>query len=177
MYVTSHGFGHLNRTAAVVNRVPLDVRVTIRSHANLFEHWRERLPGRRELEAYVSDAGAVNPPGDSAATDGAATLERAARCHAEAMARLDDEVARLRERGSRPCSATRRRCPWWRPAAPGVPGFLMSNFTWADIYAPYARAVGTARGLAVVAELRPPIARPRRRSGWNRPCACPGCHR
>jgi hypothetical protein len=35
-----------------------------------------------------------------------------------------------------------------------VPGFLMSNFTWADIYAPYARAVGTARAKRLVAELR-----------------------
>ncbi len=43
VYVTSHGFGHLNRTAAVLNQVPVDVPVTIRSHSNLFEHWRERL--------------------------------------------------------------------------------------------------------------------------------------
>ena len=74
VYVTSHGFGHLNRTAAVLNRVPEDVPVTIRSHRNLFEHWHERLKRPADLEHYVSDAGAVNPPGDSAATDPVATL-------------------------------------------------------------------------------------------------------
>ena len=69
--------------------------------------------------AYVSDAGAVNPPGDSAATDRPATLELAARCHAEAMARLDDEVARWsKSRGLRPFSATRRPFRWWPPGAP-----------------------------------------------------------
>ena len=53
VYVTSHGFGHLNRTAAVLNRVPADVPVTIRSNSNLFEHWRERLKRPAELEHYV----------------------------------------------------------------------------------------------------------------------------
>ena len=153
VYVTSHGFGHLNRTAAVLNQVPADVPVTIRSNSNLFEHWRERLKRPAELEHYVADTGAVNPPGDSAATDPVATLELAMRFHGEVMAGLDDQVRRLREQepGALLCDA---------PAAPlvaarraNVPGFLMSNFTWADIYAPYARAVG-GEALRFVADLR-----------------------
>ena len=32
-YVTSHGFGHLNRSCAVINKIPLDVPVTIRSRS------------------------------------------------------------------------------------------------------------------------------------------------
>ncbi len=35
----------------------------------------------------------------------------------------------------------------------GVPGFLTANFTWADIYAPYARALGGA-ATRLVADLR-----------------------
>src|SRR5262249_38923303 len=35
----------------------------------------------------------------------------------------------------------------------GVPGFLMANFTWADIYAPYARSLG-GDAMRLVAELR-----------------------
>ena len=98
VYVTSHGFGHLNRTAAVLNRVPVDVPLLIRCHSNLFENWRERLKRTAELEHYVSDVGAINPPGDSAATDQAATLEQAARLHAAAMAQLDDQVSSLKDR-------------------------------------------------------------------------------
>ena len=117
VYVTSHGFGHLNRTAAVLNRVPADVPITIKSNPNLFVHWRERLRRPAELQSFVSDVGAVNPPGDSAATDGPATIALAARVHAEALARLDDEVAApgaaKERRGSLRCA---RACPCWRPA-------------------------------------------------------------
>jgi len=150
VYVTSHGFGHLNRTAAVLNRVPDRVPVTIKSHWNLFEHWRERLRRPAQLETYVSDAGAVNPQGDSAATDGAATLVLAARCHAEAMAKLDDEVTRLVQQGTAAVLCDAPAVPLLAARRAGVPGFLMSNFTWADIYAPYARAAGgEARRLIV----------------------------
>ena len=116
VYVTSHGFGHLNRTAAVLNQVPADVPVTIRSHSNLFEHWHERLKRPAELEHYVCDVGAVNPPGDSNATDPLATIELAMRFHGEAMATVDDQVRRLREQQTA-AGALRRagRSPRGRP--------------------------------------------------------------
>ncbi len=153
VYVTSHGFGHLNRTSAVLNRIPPDVAVTIKSHANLFVHWRERLKRPADLESCVSDAGAVNPPGDSAATDGRATLELAARVHAEATARLDDEVERLVKNQTAAVLCDAPAVPLLAARRAGVPGFLMTNFTWADIYAPYARALG-GEAAAFVAELR-----------------------
>jgi hypothetical protein len=153
VYVTSHGFGHLNRTAAVLNRVPSDVPVTIRSHSNLFEHWRERLKRPAELEHYVSDVGAVNPPGDSAATDPFATLALAVPFHAEAMAKLDDQVRRLHEQGTTAVLCDAPAVPLVAARRAGVPGVLMSNFTWADIYAPYARAAG-GEALRFVAHLR-----------------------
>src|SRR5579883_1494079 len=92
VYVTSHGFGHLNRTSAVVSRIPRSIPVSIRSHANLFGHWHQRVRRPIELGSYVSDSGAVNPPGDSNTTDRRATLELAMRVRAEALARLDEEV-------------------------------------------------------------------------------------
>jgi hypothetical protein len=153
VYVTSHGFGHLNRTAAVLNRVPALVPVTIRSHPNLFDHWRERLRRPAELEAHVSDVGAVNPPGDSNATDGPATLELAARFHAKAMARLDEEARRLEDQGTAAVLCDAPAVPLLAARRAGVPGFLMANFTWADIYAPYARAAG-GEALRLVAHLR-----------------------
>ncbi len=109
VYVTSHGFGHMNRTVAVLNRVPADVPLLIRSHSNLFENWRERLKRPAELEHYVSDVGAVNPPGDSAATDPAATLELASELHAQAMAQLDEQVSKLKEAGTGRRSLRRSR--------------------------------------------------------------------
>jgi hypothetical protein len=153
VYVTSHGFGHLNRTAAVLNQIPPDVPVTIRSHSNLFEHWRERLKRPADLEHYVCDVGAVNPPGDSNATDPVATIDLAMRFHDEAMATVDDQVRRLHEQGTAAVLCDAPAVPLVAARQACVPGFLMSNFTWADIYGPYARAVG-GDALRFVADLR-----------------------
>ncbi|MGP0066904.1 MAG: hypothetical protein ACLQGP_25345 [Isosphaeraceae bacterium] len=153
VYVTSHGFGHLNRTAAVLNRIPPGVRVSIRSNPNLFNHWGQRVTRPIELGAYVSDAGAVNPPGDSAATDGPASIRLAAKIHAEAMSRIDEEVNWLR---THEIAAILCDAPWVPLVAArraGIPGFLMSNFTWADIYAPHARNMG-GEAIKLVSELR-----------------------
>src|SRR5439155_24525097 len=106
-----------------------------------------------DLEAYVSDVGVVSPPGDSTATDGPATLALAARVHSEAMTRLDDEVDRLREQGIAAVLCDAPAVPLVAARRAGIPGFVMSNFTWADIYAPHARPVG-GDALRLVAELR-----------------------
>jgi hypothetical protein len=153
VYVTSHGFGHLNRTAAVLNRIPRRIRVSIRSHPNLFEIWRQRVTRPVELGAFVSDSGAVNPPGDSNATDGPASLELAIRVHAEAMTRLDGEADWLRENRIDVIACDAPAPPLVAARRAGIPGFLMSNFTWVDIYAPYARELG-GEALRLVADLR-----------------------
>lgn len=153
VYVTSHGFGHLNRTAAVVNRIPRGIPVSIRSHPNLFGHWRQRVTRPMELGEFVSDSGAVNPPGDSNATDGPASIERAIRVRAEAMERLDTEIDWLRSVRIDVIACDAPAPPLVAARRAGLPGFVMSNFTWADIYAPYARELGEdARRL--VADLR-----------------------
>ncbi len=153
VYVTSHGFGHLHRTAAVLNQIPADVPITVKSHSDLFQGWRERLKRPAALAHYVSDVGAVNPPGDSAAVDPTATIERAIVAHAQAMAGLDLEADWLRDHHARVVLADAPAVPLAAARRAGVPAYLMSNFTWADIYAPYAEKMGpTARRF--VADLR-----------------------
>ena len=152
-YVTSHGFGHLNRSVAVINRIPLDVPVTIRSDPSLFDHWGERLKRPATLEPHSSDVGAINPPGDSAATDGPATLARAAEVHARAMARVDDEADRLRDEGTAALLCDATPVPLVAARRAGIPGFLLANFTWADIYHPHARKLGP-EALPTVREIR-----------------------
>ena len=153
VYVTSHGFGHLNRTVAVLNRVPREIPITVRCHASLFANWRERLTRPAELEAYVSDAGAVNPPGDSAATDGRATLDLAERVYREAISRIDEEVEHLRRLGATAVLSDAPPVPLLAAKRAWIPGCLLANFTWAEIYAPHARAIG-GDAPRFVAELR-----------------------
>jgi hypothetical protein len=141
-YVTSHGFGHLNRSVAVLNRLPPDVPLTIRSDASLFDHWRERLLRPATLEPYSSDIGAINPPGDSAATDGPATLARAATVHAEALTHVDIEAKKLSDAGIRAVLCDSPPVPLVAARRAGVPGFVLANFFWSEIYAPHARKLG-----------------------------------
>ena len=143
VYVTSHGFGHLNRSVAAINQIPLDLPVVIRSDPSLFDHWRERLKRPADLEPHSSDAGALNPPGDSAATDGPGTLLRAAEVHTRALAEVDAETTRLRDDGTAVVLCDAPPLPLVAAARAKIPGLLLANFTWAEIYAPYARKVGT----------------------------------
>jgi hypothetical protein len=153
VYVTSHGFGHMHRTAAVLNRVSPDVPVLIRSSPDLFASWRERLRRPAEMTGYVWDAGAVNPAGDSASTDGAATLEQAAKAHSQAMAHVDAEAQLLKDRKIAAILCDAPAVPLIAASRAQIPRFLMSNFTWADIYAPHARRLGP-KAQRLVAELR-----------------------
>jgi hypothetical protein len=142
VHVTSHSYGHMNRAVAVVNEVPADVPVIIRSSPDLFPNWRERLTRPAELDAHVSDAGAVNPIGGSGTTDATATLERAIRVHCEAATRVDDDARWLRDAGAAALLSDGPPLPLEAAARAGVPGWLLGNFTWYDIYAPYARHAG-----------------------------------
>ena len=141
-YVTSHGFGHLNRSVAVINRIPVDVPVTIRCDPSLFPAWGERLRRPANLEAHTSDIGALNPPGDSAKTDGPGTLIKAAEVHARAMALVDLEAARLRDEGTAAVLCDATPVPLVAAQRAQIPGFLLANFTWADIYHPHAKKLG-----------------------------------
>jgi hypothetical protein len=142
VYVTSHGFGHLNRVVAPINHLPLDIPVIIRCQAELFGRWHERLERPAKLEAGVWDSGALNPPGDSAATDGAATIAQARRVFAEALTRVVAEAKKLRDEGTAAVLCDAPCLPLVAARRAGVPGYLLANFSWAEIYEPHARKVG-----------------------------------
>jgi hypothetical protein len=152
-YVTSHGFGHLNRSVAVINLIPLDVPVTIRSDPSLFDHWGERLKRPAKLESHSSDVGALNPPGDSAKTDGPGTLAKAAEVHARAMALVDAEATKLVDEGTAAVLCDATPIPLVAARRAGIPGFLLANFTWADIYLPHAKKLGPG-AMQTVREVR-----------------------
>lgn len=141
VYVTSHGFGHLNRTVAVLNRIPASIPIAIRCHRNLFDHWRERLNRPADLAHHLSDIGAINPQGDSQTTDGKATLDLAERVHRQCLDRLDEEAEVLRGHAPGAVLCDAPAFPLLAAQRAGAPAYLLANFTWADIYAPHARAL------------------------------------
>ena len=153
-FVTSHGFGHSHRTAAVVNQIPRDVRVIVLSHSDLFGAWRQRLTRPADLVEHVSDAGVVNPPGDSSGTDFGATLDRAWRVHAAALEGVERDADWMRAEGIAAVLCDVPAVPLLAARRAGVPGFLLANFTWADIYHSSLRGVGGERDRKLIASLR-----------------------
>jgi len=153
VHVTSHGYGHMNRTVAVVNQVPAEAPVVIRCHPDLFPNWRERLTRPADLDPHVSDSGAVNPAGGSWETDAEATLDRAREAYDAAIGKVDDDAAFLRDVGAAAVLSDAPPLPLVAAHRAGVPGWLLVNFTCADIYEPFARAAGPEMR-ALVADLK-----------------------
>jgi hypothetical protein len=151
VYVTSHGFGHLNRAVAVLNRIPVDIPLVVRCGADLFNHWRERLERPARFEHQVWDSGAVNPAGDSAVTDGPATLARAMDVFHAMEPKLEDEAYRLRDEGTAIVLCDVPPLPLAAAALAGVPGYAIANFTWSEIYAEHASALGDEAQRFVIA--------------------------
>jgi UDP:flavonoid glycosyltransferase YjiC (YdhE family) len=153
VFVTSHGFGHLNRAVAVLNQIPPSIPITIFTDLALFGHWRERLQRPARLEARPADFGAYNPPGDSLTTDGPATIAHAIEAHRDALTRLDDDVAALRDGGYAAILCDAPSMPLVAARRAGIPGYLLANFTWADIYEEHAGPLGS-EATRFVASLR-----------------------
>ncbi len=153
VFVTSHGFGHLNRTVAVLNRIPATIPIAIHTDPSLFGHWRERLARPARLEPRPADFGAYNPPGDSQTTDGPATIEGALAARRDALARLVDDAAMLRSSGAAAVLCDAPSLPLVAARRAAIPGFLLANFTWADIYEEHARPLGDEAD-RLVAEIR-----------------------
>ena len=142
VFVTSHGFGHLNRAVAVLNRIPSSIPITILTDPALFAHWRERLLRPARLGPRPADFGAYNPPGDSLTTDGPLTIARAIEAHQAARDRLGDDVALLRDSGYGAVLCDAPSAPLVAARRAGIPGYLLANFTWPDIYEEHARPLG-----------------------------------
>jgi UDP:flavonoid glycosyltransferase YjiC (YdhE family) len=134
VFVTSHGFGHLNRTVAVLNRIPSDIAITIYTEPGLFKHWRERLLRPAQLVPRPVDFGAYNPPGDSQTTDGPETIARAIKAHAEACGRINQDTDLLRQSNAQAVLCDAPATPLVAARQASIPAFLLANFTWADIY-------------------------------------------
>jgi len=152
VYVTSHGFGHLNRVVSVLNRIPAEIPMVIRSAADLFVNWRERLERPARLEDQTWDSGAVNPLGASSVTDGRATIERALASHTRLYPQIEQEAARLKAEGTAAVLCDVPPMPLAAAARAGISGFALANFTWSEIYAEHAAGMG-AEAQALVREI------------------------
>ena len=133
-YITSHGYGHAVRSAAVCNCLPEGTRLSIRSDIspNFFD---EELILPHGIRPGGFDVGCLQRDGVTVLVE--ETLRAYRDIAAKNRSSLDDEA--------RWCVDNRVDCvvsditPFAFEVADkaGIPSVAISNFTWHDIYSPY----------------------------------------
>lgn len=135
VYVTNHGFGHINRLVAVLNQLPEDVRVTVRADSDVRLSLSQRLRRDFGFGEFPSDQGTVSPPGQNSRTDVPATFEKLKARLAAIDEASASEIRWLKESGVTAVYADSSPMPMGLASQAGVPAWLAANFTWDEIYA------------------------------------------
>lgn len=136
-YISGHGFGHASRSIEIINslidRRP-DLRVVIRSSV---ARWLVERTARSgvELSPQEVDTGVVQL--DSLNLDAAASIDRANAFMSTFDARVDAEVAFLREHSAIMTISDLPPLGIAAGRAAGLPAVASGNFTWDWIYAHY----------------------------------------
>lgn len=133
LYVSGHGLGHATREITVLQSLPRDIPLVIKTASPQW-HWRNELSGRNFDYVRTSfDVGTVQR--DSLDSNASATLKEWRATDAENNARFRDECDDLRRRGAKLVVSDVPSFPLTVAAKIGVPSVCIANFTWADIYA------------------------------------------
>ena len=136
-YVTAHGFGHSVRAIEIVRALSARTPVIVKSRSAEW-FWRQELDRPFQWVPDAYDVGAVQT--DSLSVDAEATLRRYARVHRANQARLDDEVDWLRRHDVGLVVSDVPSFPLRVAYQMGIPGLVVANFTWLEIYRPYIDA-------------------------------------
>lgn len=143
VYVTNHGFGHVNRVVAVLNQLPESVRITVRADPDVKTALSERLTRAFEFGVFPSDQGTASPPGQNSRTDIPATFDRL-RTRMDAIDEASDaEIAWLRTKNVTAVYADASPMPMGLASQAGIPAYLAANFTWNEIYADLLARAGS----------------------------------
>lgn len=147
LYVSGHGLGHATREIAVLQALPADVPLVVKTLSPAW-HWRNELPNRDlVIVPFAADVGTVQH--DSLSSNAPATLTAWRERDAANKSAFAGECADALARG---CRLVVSDVPSFGISVArtiGVPSVCVANFTWADIYRELA---AQEPGLAPVAE-------------------------
>jgi hypothetical protein len=143
-YISGHGFGHASRQIEALNALGVlrqDLEIAVRTSA---PRWLFNRTARVPITFLPGecDTGVVQI--DSLRLDERATIERAAEFYRTFPARVQEEATMLRCRDARVVIADAPPLGPAAAAAAGIPGVVVSNFTWDWIYESYGEALITA---------------------------------
>ncbi|TBR17105.1 hypothetical protein EPO15_17630 [bacterium] len=134
-YVTSHGYGHATRAAAVCSELErLGARVVVRTAAPAWLFSDEGL--KAEVRPADLDCGLAMK--DALAVDIPASLAAYEALHARWDELRREETALLRREGADVALSDAGALPVEAAAEAGVPAAVVSNFTWDWIVEPWA---------------------------------------
>ncbi|MBC7809153.1 MAG: hypothetical protein H7145_23710 [Akkermansiaceae bacterium] len=147
LYVSGHGLGHATREITILQSLPREIPLIIKT-ASPEWHWRNELAGRRFEYVNASfDVGTVQR--DSLDSDARATLAAWHEAEATNKGRFDGERDYLLRHGAKLVVSDVPSFPLAVAASIGIPSVCVANFTWADIY---ADLIGEEPAFADVAE-------------------------
>jgi len=148
-FISAHGFGHAVRTAQVISRIPPAVGVTVFSRTPE-AFLRAQITRPFDLVAAAFDCGTLHRPGQIE-IDPQLTLARYLEVSRANRAAADSQLADLRRRGVTAIVADTPAFPLMLARQLAIPGLVIANFTWYEIYTPLVRDL--PEGPAALAEL------------------------
>jgi len=134
-YVSAHGFGHSVRAIEILRAMSDDIPLIVKSHAAEW-FWRQELDRPFQWVPDAFDVGAVQT--DSLSVDAEATLRQFGQLHRANQARLDDEARWLQQHHVGLVVSDVPSFPLRVAYQMGIPGLIVANFTWLEIYRPFA---------------------------------------
>jgi L-arabinokinase len=135
-YLTAHGYGHAVRSVTLCNELSENVRLIFRTTLpSIFFHEEVKRPF--ELFPARFDCGCIQK--DSVTVDKKETLQAYMRLADQNTAHLEGEVNFCREQRVDGIVSDITPFAFEVAQKAGLPSVAVSNFSWYDIYQPYAR--------------------------------------
>jgi len=135
-YISGHGLGHSARSAAIIQHLPEDLALEIKTVAPEW-FFRQELDRPFDLHPERFDCGALQ--GDTYSVDREATLRTCAEITQNNKNKLESEAEWLKTIGVRLVVADVPSFPLVAARAAGIPAVAIANFTWVEIYRPYLK--------------------------------------
>jgi len=135
-YITSHGYGHASRTAAICNHIPLDIDLVIRTTVpkSFFD---QELCRPFEYAPAEFDCGCIQTDGVTVNVD--ATMDAYIDADRRNESLLDDEAVWCKSRGVSIIVSDIVPFAFEVAGRTGIRSVAATNFTWHTIYEEYAK--------------------------------------
>lgn len=137
-YISGHGLGHSVRSIEIMRHLPKDAELIVKTSAPEW-FYRQELGRPFEFHSENFDCGVVQ--GDTQKIDPQATLHALTAILDRNGPRIHEEVSWLRSEKIDLVVSDIPSFPLRAAKEAGLPGVIVSNFIWSEIYKPYTAEI------------------------------------